>query len=165
LTGKSSPSPSRKRVDSRTLEGEVDSGKLKLVDEKKNLKRISDLKLLKKQLSSFTAIDESIKSDLAKRKKLQDELNSSTSTPEAKALSEEYTKIKLALTDLREENDSAYAKRGELRSQRDETQKERDAMYEKKKALQDEYFSQLKAHREWVDQSRKVSSQASRGLM
>lgn len=139
------------------MEKEVDSGKLKLVDEKKNLKKISDLKATKKHLAVFTSAEESIKSDIAKRKKLQDELSSSTQTPEAKALSEEFNKVREELAKLKEENDSAFAKRGELRSQRDELQKQRDKAYESKKAIQDEYYKQLKAHREWSEQTRKVS--------
>ena len=126
------------------------------MDEKKNLKRISDLKVLRKQLSVFTSAEESIKADMAKRKKLQDELSSSTQTPEAKALSEEFNKIREELTKLKEENDSAFAKRGELRSQRDELQKQRDKAYESKRSIQDEYYKQLKAHREWSEQNRKV---------
>jgi uncharacterized coiled-coil DUF342 family protein len=138
------------------LEKEVDSGKLKLVDEKKNLKRISDLKGIRKQMAVFTTAEESIKADITKRKALQDELSSSTQTPEAKALSEEYNKIRDEMTKLKSENDDAYAKRGELRSQRDELQKQRDKAYENKKAVQDEYYKQRDAYRLWNDQNRKV---------
>jgi len=126
------------------------------VDEKKNLKRISDLKAIRKQMSVFSTAEESIKADITKRKKLQEELSSSTQTPEAKALSEEFNRIREELTKLKEENDSAFAKRGELRSQREELQKQRDRAYESKKAVQDEYYKQLKAHREWSDQNKKV---------
>jgi hypothetical protein len=59
---------------------------------------------------------------------------------------------------LKEENDSAFAKRGELKSQREELQKQRDKAYESKKAVQDEYYKTLKAHREWFEQNRKVVS-------
>jgi hypothetical protein len=138
------------------LEKEVDSGKLKLVDEKKNLKRMSDLKGIRKQMAVFSTAEESIKSDITKRKQLQDELSSSTQTPEAKALSEEYNKIRDEMTKLKSENDDAYAKRGELRTQREELQKQRDKAYENKKAVQDEYYKQRDAYRLWNDQNRKV---------
>lgn len=145
----------------RDLEREVDSGKLKLVDEKKNLKRISDLKALKKQLSVFVTAEESIKADIAKRKQLQDELSSSAQTPEAKALSEEFNKVRDEMNKLKAENDDAYAKRGELRSQREELQKVRDRAYENKKAVQDEYYKQRDAYRAWTEHSRKVCSLSS----
>ena len=145
-------------INFRDLEREVDSGKLKLVDEKKNLKRISDLKALRKQLSVFTTAEESIKSDIAKRKQLQDELSSSTQTPEAKALSEEFNKVRDEIKKLKAENDEAYNKRGELRGQRDELQKERDRAYEGRKEVQDEYYKQRDAYRAWNEQARKVRS-------
>jgi chromosome segregation ATPase len=140
----------------RDLEREVDSGKLKLVDEKKNLKRISDLKAIRKQMATFTTLDDSIKADLAKRKALQDDLSSSTQTPEAKALSEEFSRAREELQKLKEENDDAFAKRGELRDLRSDLQKQRDKAYEAKKAVQDEYYGQRDAHRAWTDQNRKV---------
>jgi uncharacterized coiled-coil DUF342 family protein len=140
----------------RSLESDVDSGKLKLVDEKKNLKKITDLRALKKQLSVFTVAEESIKSDIQKRKTLQEELQSSTSTPAAKVLSEEYNKVREEMTRIKEENDEAYAKKGELRGQRDELQKERDRAYEAKKEVQDEYYKQRDAYRAWNDHTRKA---------
>jgi chromosome segregation ATPase len=130
---------------------------LKLVDEKKNLKRISDLRGIRKQMAVFSTAEESIKSDITKRKQLQDEISSSTQTPEAKALSEEYNKIRDEMTKLKSENDDAYAKRGELRTQREELQKQRDKAYENKKAVQDEYYKQRDAYRLWNDQNRKVT--------
>jgi hypothetical protein len=140
----------------RDLERDVDSGKLKLVDEKKNLKRITDLKSVRKQLAVFSSAEESMKSDIAKRKALQDELSSSTATPEAKALSEEFNRIREEMAKLKGENDEAFAKRGELKTQRDELQKERDKAYEHRKAVQDEYYKQRDAYRTWTDQNRKV---------
>jgi hypothetical protein len=129
---------------------------LKLVDEKKNLKRISDLKGIRKQMAVFATLDESIKGDITKRKALQDEISSSTQTPQAKALSEEFARCREELQKLKEENDDAFAKRGELRDQRTELQKQRDKAYEHKKAVQGEYYKQLDAHRAWNDQYRKV---------
>jgi uncharacterized coiled-coil DUF342 family protein len=130
---------------------------LKLVDEKKNLKRMSDLKGIRKQMAVFSTMEESIKSDISKRKTLQDELSSSTQTPEAKALSEEYSRVREELQKIKDENDDAFAKRGELRDQRTELQKERDKAYEHKKAIQDAYFKQRDAHRAWNEQNRKVT--------
>lgn len=138
------------------MESEVDSGKLKLVDEKKNLKRIADLRSLRKQLSTHTVQEESIKVDITKRKALQDELNNATSTPEAKGLADEFNRIRDEMTKLRSENDEAFAKRGELRAQREDLQKQRDKAYENKKSVQDEYYKQRDAYRVWTEQTRKV---------
>jgi uncharacterized coiled-coil DUF342 family protein len=129
---------------------------LKLVDEKKSLKRITDLKATRKQLATFSSAEESIKLDVAKRKGLQDELSSATSTPEAKALSEDYNRIHEEMTKLKKEKDDAFAKKGELKSQRDELQKQRDKAYEHKKSVQDSYYEQRNAYRAWNEQNRKV---------
>ena len=107
-------------------------------------------------MAVFTSAEESIKSDIAKRKALQDELNSSVSTPEAKALSEEFNRIREEMAKLKSENDEAFAKRGELKSQREELQKQRDKAYEGKRAVQDEYYKQRDAYRGWNEQNRKV---------
>jgi predicted nucleic acid-binding Zn-ribbon protein len=130
---------------------------LRLVDEKNNLKRVQTLKAVKRQFAEFNKIEESIKADIAKRKKLQDELNSSTSTPEAKALSEEFNRTRDEIAKLRSANDDAYAKRGELLTQREELQKQRDKAYEHKKNVQNEYYKQRDAYRAWNEQNRKVS--------
>lgn len=127
-----------------------------MVDEKKNLKRITDLRSLRKQMSIFTVAEDSIKSDISKRKALQDELSSTTQTPEAKALSEEFNRIREEMAKLKGENDEMFAKRGELKTQRDELQKARDKAYEHKKTVQDEYFKQRDAYRAWNEHNRKV---------
>jgi uncharacterized coiled-coil DUF342 family protein len=129
---------------------------LKLVDEKKNLKRITDLRATRKQLATFSTAEESIKADITKRKALQDELSSSTSTPEAKSLSEEFNRIHDEMAKIKKENDEAFAKRGELKTQRDELQKQRDKAYEHKRTVQDGYYKQRDAHRAWNEQNRKV---------
>jgi chromosome segregation ATPase len=126
------------------------------VDEKKNLKRVTELKSLRKQMAVFSTAEESIKSDISKRKSLQEELNSTTSTPEAKSLSEEYNCIRDEMTKLKGENDEAFAKRGELKTQRDELQKQREKAFEHKKFIQEEYYKQRDAHRAWTEQNRKV---------
>ena len=94
------------------MESEVDSGKLKLVDEKKNLKKISDLRAIRKQISVFSTAEESIKSDITKRKQLQDELSSSSQTPESKALSEEYNKAREEMMSLKANYDASALTRG-----------------------------------------------------
>jgi chromosome segregation ATPase len=85
-------------------------------------------------------------------------LSSSTQTPEAKALSEEYNKTRDEMNKLKAQNEEAYNKRGELRGQREELQKERDRAYEGKKKVQDEYYKQRDAYRAWNEQARKVRS-------
>lgn len=107
-------------------------------------------------MAVFSTAEESIKSDISKRKSLQEELNSTNSTPEAKSLSEEYNRIRDEMTKLKGENDEAFAKRGELKNQRDELQKQREKAFEHKKSIQEEYYKQRDAYRAWNEQTRKV---------
>lgn len=108
-------------------------------------------------MSVFSTAEESIKQDISKRKALQDELSSAVSTPEAKALGEEFNRIRDEMTKLKSENDEAFAKRGELKTQREELQKERDKAFEHRKAVQNEYFKQRDAYRTWTELTRKVT--------
>ena len=68
------------------------------------------------------------------------------------------------MTKLKGENDEAFAKKGELRNERDELQKVRDKAYERKKEVQDEYYKQRDAYRAWTEHSRKVCSLSSVNL-
>ena len=60
------------------------------------------------------------------------------------------------MTKLKSENDEAFAKKGELRNERDELQKVRDKAYERKKEVQDEYYKARDAYRAWNEHNRKV---------
>ncbi|CAN9392112.1 unnamed protein product [Alternaria alternata] len=117
------------------LQKQVDTGMMKLVDEKKALAEISALNKAKKNFSGFDSqqkkIDD-IKAQIAEQKKLLDD-------PENKALSDK---------SLREETDKARA-----------VQQEK---YQARKELKDNYFQQLRAFKDYEFQARKIRNEKRR---
>ncbi|RII22673.1 hypothetical protein CUC08_Gglean013588 [Alternaria sp. MG1] len=140
------------------LQKQVDTGMMKLVDEKKALAEISALNKAKKNFSGFDSqqkkIDD-IKAQIAEQKKLLDD-------PENKALSDKYTKLQTELDGLKAEQDEAFKN---LRSLREETDKARAVQQEKyqaRKELKDNYFQQLRAFKDYEFQARKIRNEKRR---
>ena len=92
------------------LEKQVESGSLKLVEEKRALQEISQAKRSRRIVEGFQAEQESIEADRAKA----DELRKQLDDPEAKAASERYDAIKAELDELKKESDEVYANRTKL---------------------------------------------------
>lgn len=123
------------------LEKQVDSGKLKLVEEKKYLQEISQLKRAKKSFteanSSQTAIDA--------EKKQADELRKQIEDPESKALSKQYDEVKAELDSLRGEQDVAYKSRQKLYDERNALSAKSKEIYLNIRTLKDTYYQGKKA--------------------
>lgn len=127
------------------LRAQVDSGKLKLVDEKKNLDEISKLNRSRKQ---FGAIKEQQKAADEVKAKIQ-EIKDSMNDPEAKALSDNYTKLQTELDAIKAEQDEAYKSLSSLRDERSKLQAQQREKYTEMKTLKDEYHTQRKAFQSW----------------
>ncbi|KAK7743168.1 multicopy suppressor of BFA (Brefeldin A) [Cytospora paraplurivora] len=138
---------SEEELDSRIadLRAQVDSGKLKLVDEKKNLEEIGKLNRSRKQ---FGAIKEQQKGVDELRAKIQ-EIKDSMNDPEAKALSDKYTTLQTELDGIKAEQDEAYKSLSSLRDERSKLQAQQREKYNELKALKDEYHTQRKAFQAW----------------
>lgn len=134
---------------------QVESGQLKLVDERRSLAEVSQLKRSKKGFSEIASVQAAIDADKEKlagvRKQLDD--------PETKSLSQAYTDIKTKMDALRVEQDDAYKGIKQLRDARDALQKKRDEAWEKKKGLGDEYYSKLNAFRAYDREQRQKHQQ------
>ena len=124
------------------LQKQVDTGMMKLVDEKKALAEITSLY---KQRKGFAAFDQAqrgiddVKAQIAElRKQLED--------PEFKALSEKYTKISKELDDIRAEQDEAYKGLNSLRDERTKAYAEQQEKSAAVKELKDEYFKAKRAY-------------------
>ncbi|VBB77004.1 Putative protein similar to Nuclear segregation protein BFR1 of Saccharomyces cerevisiae [Podospora comata] len=123
------------------LERDVNSGMMKLVDEKKALNEISNLRKQKKLFGGFEQQQKLIDEHKAKIKEIKDSLD----TPEAKKLSEEYATLQAELDVIKAEQNTARDNLGKLRDERTKLKIERDAKYAELRALRDEYFTQKKA--------------------
>ncbi|KAI0269148.1 hypothetical protein BC834DRAFT_932144 [Gloeopeniophorella convolvens] len=108
----------------KNLEKQVDSGSLKLVDEKRALQEINQIKRLRKTIESFKADSDAIDADRA----AIDELKKQLDDPEAKAVSERYDTIKAELDEIKKEGDELYANRTKLFDERTALQQQVDAL-------------------------------------
>ncbi|KAI0677528.1 hypothetical protein C8Q78DRAFT_1003095 [Trametes maxima] len=119
----------------RQLEKQVESGNLKLVEEKRALQEISQWKRSRRTVEGFQTEQESIEADRAKA----DELRKQLDDPEAKAVSERYDTIKAELDELRKESDEAYAGRSKLLDERTALQGQLDELYNRKRESAQRY--------------------------
>lgn len=119
----------------RNLEKQVESGTLKLADEKRALADISTSRRARRVVESFQADQESIESDRAK----VEELRKQRDDPDFKALSDRYDAIKAELDALKKESDDAYAGRTRLFEERDAVQAQLNALFNQKRELTVQY--------------------------
>jgi len=122
------------------LEKQIDSGSLKLVEEKRIITEISSLKKAKKTVEAAQIQQVAIDEDKAAIAALKETIDDSA----AKALSTEYNQIQAQLDEITKEKDSVWKKRNDLFDERNRLQKELDTEYQRKKSVNDEYFQALR---------------------
>lgn len=116
----------------------VNSGTLRLVDERTTLQYISSLNGLNKQLGTAQQAIDTLQ---AKIKEIKDSMND----PKAKELSDEYTKLQTEKDAIKAEQNKAREGLDVLYKERNKLQKEQDEKWQAKKKLQDEFYQQKKA--------------------
>jgi chromosome segregation ATPase len=140
------------------LQKQVDSGTMKLVDEKKALSEISSLHKLRKNFSGFDTqqkgIDE-VKAKIAEQKKLLDD-------PEQKALSDKYTVLQTELDGLKGEQDNAFKNLNSLRDAYTAARNDAQEKYTAMKQLKDTYYQQKRAFADYDFQARKARQEKRR---
>jgi len=113
----------------KNLEKQVDSGSLKLADEKRALAEITSCKRNRRTLDAFQSDQDSIDADRA----AVDELRKQLSDPEAIATSERYNKIREQLDELKKEEDALYSNRSKLFEERDALQAQANVLYNERR--------------------------------
>jgi uncharacterized small protein (DUF1192 family) len=147
-------------VDKRiaSLQAEVDTGKMRLVDEKKALAEVSSLHKMRKSVAGLdalqTGIDE-VKAKIAEEKKLMD-------NPEQKALSDRYTTLQTELDGLKAEQDEARKSLNTLRDQRTAARNEQQEKWTAMKEVKDKFYAQKRAFQEYDFQARKIRNERRR---
>jgi uncharacterized coiled-coil DUF342 family protein len=140
------------------LQKQVDTGTMKLVDEKKALSEISSLNKARKNFSAFDAQQKAIddvKAQIAEQKKQLDD-------PEQKALSEKYTELQTELDNLKAEQDDAFKSMKALREQTDKARAEQQDKYMAMKQVKDTYYQQKRAFADYDFQARKIRQERKR---
>ena len=118
------------------LDKQVNGGMMKLVDERKALTEISNLRKQRKGFAGFEESQKGIDDTKAKLKALRETLDD----PEAKALSEKYEKIQVELDGIKAEQDEAYKSINQLRDERTRLQNEQQEKYTAIKKLKDDFW-------------------------
>lgn len=134
------------------LEKEVDSGTLRLVDERKALTEVSNLR---KQRKSFAGLDEAQKG-INDIKTQISELRKTLDNPEAKALSDKYGEIQKELDAIKAEQDGVFKNLNALRDERTKLRNEQQEKYTAIRAIKDTYFKARRAYKEYEDEAWRV---------
>ncbi|KAJ6191124.1 hypothetical protein N7519_001145 [Penicillium mononematosum] len=134
------------------LEKEVDSGTLRLVDERKALTEVSNLR---KQRKSFAGLDEAQKG-INDIKSQISELRKTLDNPEAKALSDKYSEIQKELDAIKAEQDGVFKNLNALRDERTKLRNEQQEKYSAIRTIKDTYFKARRAYKEYEDEAWRV---------
>jgi uncharacterized coiled-coil DUF342 family protein len=132
------------------LETQVNGGMMKLVDEKKALAEVSNLRKQRKGFAGFDDAQKQIDEKKAKLKALRDSLDD----PESKALSEKYNKIQAELDTIKAEQDKAHQNLDSLHDQRKKLQAEQQEKYAAIKKVKDDYYQQNRAVQKYEFEAR-----------
>ncbi|KAJ5961249.1 uncharacterized protein N7479_008399 [Penicillium vulpinum] len=134
------------------LEKSVDTGTLRLVDERKALTEVSNLR---KQRKSFASLDEAQKG-INDIKTQISELRKTLDNPEAKALSDKYAEIQKELDTIKAEQDGVFKNLNALRDERTKLRNEQQEKYTAIRTIKDTYFKARRAHKEYEDEMYRV---------
>jgi uncharacterized coiled-coil DUF342 family protein len=133
------------------LQKQVDTGTMKLVDEKKALADISALHRARKSFAGFAQQQKTIddlKAQIADLKKSSD-------NPEVKALNDRYDEIQKQLNDMKKESDDAFKNLNALRDERTKAFNDQNEAYSKIKEIKDVYHQSRRAFRDHENEIRK----------
>lgn len=137
------------------LQAEVDTGKMRIADEKKNLDNISKARRTRPQ---FAKVDD-LQKDIDSLKQQISDTKKEADNPETKALSKTYDEKKAELDKLYNETKAA---RGDKDAKREAWEKQKakvDELYKQRKALKDDYFPKKKIFDNWEREAKKQQYQ------
>ncbi|QIW95926.1 hypothetical protein AMS68_001444 [Peltaster fructicola] len=144
--------------DIASLQKQVDTGTMKLVDERKALADISQLNRQKKNFAGFDqaqkGIDE-VKAQIAELKKSMDD-------PESKALSDRYTTITTELDQIKAEQDDVFKNLNALRDERTKVHEDQQKKYAAVKEIKDKYYQGRRAAVEYEREARRIRDEKRR---
>ncbi|KAF9576170.1 hypothetical protein EC968_010293 [Mortierella alpina] len=130
------------------LTKQVESGKIKLVEEKRFLNEISTLTKSKKSVAAAQAQQVAIDEDKKAIASLREAINDQASS----AQSDEYNAIQAQLDEITKAKDEVWKRRNALFDERTRLQKEIEAEYQRKKVVNDEYFAAIREHSKFLQE-------------
>ncbi|SHO80036.1 Similar to S.cerevisiae protein BFR1 (Component of mRNP complexes associated with polyribosomes) [Malassezia sympodialis ATCC 42132] len=147
------PFKSASELDARVaqIEAQIETGSMKIVEERKALNEIHTLKRTRKTVEQFGAQQAEIDGLRAR----VNELRSTLDDPEAAAAHRRYDEIKQELDALAKEQEKTVGSRSKLQAQRNALSKKLDELYQARRdraaafhAENDKYFARVHAERE-----------------
>lgn len=138
------------------LDRQVESGELRLGDEKRAIQEISNTRRLRRTVEGFQAEQDAID----REKEEEEQLRAQLADPEAKAISDRYEKLKAEFDDLKRESDEAFANRNKLFDERNAIQQEVDTLWSLKKESQQRFREA--GERYWVKAKEEQARRAER---
>lgn len=136
----------------KRLTGLVDSGTMKITEEKKALDMISNLQSKRK---AFAGFDESQKRIEGLRAQIT-ELRKTLDIPEVKTLSQNYDELNKELSAIKAEQDKAYNELDVLRKERTALNSDQQAKYAAIKEIKDNYFKARTAYRDYEQEQFRI---------
>ncbi|KAH0839219.1 hypothetical protein AYO21_05635 [Fonsecaea monophora] len=143
--GFKSPEEIDAKIDSITKQ--VDSGHMKLVDEKKALAEIS---ALRRQKKGFVGLDD-LQKKIDEKKAENAELKKSFDNPESRALSQKFEDNQKELDEIKAAREDTNKNYDTLKAERDRLYEEQQATYAAIRKVKDDYYAQRKAYKEYED--------------
>lgn len=123
---------------------------MRLVDEKKALSDISNLRKVRKNFGQFDDSQRQIDDLRAKIKEIKDSMDD----PEQKAMSEKYSKIQAEIDAIKAEQDEAFKGLNSLRDERSKLQAEQQEKWAAIRKIKDDYYGQKKAFQAYEREAR-----------
>lgn len=147
------PYKSQAEVDAQIaqIEQQIESGSMKIVEERKALNEISHLKRARKSMEQLTTQQAQIDAQRAEADKVRATLDD----PESQALSRRYDAIKQELDGMNKEQEKTVGSRSKLLAKRTALSKQLDDLYQARRdrlqayhAENDKYYARMTAERE-----------------
>lgn len=127
---------------------QVDSGQMKLVDEKKALAEVSNLR---RQIKGFSGLDD-LQKKIDDKKSENAELKKTFDNPETKALSDKYEQNQKELDQIKADRADVNKNYDKLKAEREKLHEKQQGTWEAMQAIKDKYFQQKKAYKEHQDE-------------
>ena len=137
------------------LERQVDTGTLKLVEERKALADITSFRKQKKLFAGFEDSQTAIDKDRAALAELRKQMDD----PEAKALSDRFAEIQTELANIKAEQDSVYQNLSSLRDERTKLQSSQQEKFLEMRTFKDSHYQQKAAFREYENEAWKIKQE------
>ncbi|KAJ1888223.1 multicopy suppressor of BFA (Brefeldin A) [Kickxella alabastrina] len=132
-------------------EVDIDSGKLKLVDERRMSSEVSSLRRARKHVEQAATLQKTIASEVAELTEIDAQLAGTN----AQALGDEFEKLQSELDTLKAAQEEGHQKRSDLFSERSSILKALDQAWDLKRKLQDEHRRQNNEYYQWQNEERK----------